>query len=150
MKKIVFVCIFMAFLCCVLFSCKTTEVPNTTNTTTTPETSVRVEGLSEELGDYIMNLKPERDPLPSIEDLKAVTPGMPFGEMYQIAGNAQRIEGHNIPRYAHDTKEGITVLVALVTRLDSNGEPLTPEPVVDSIIYVYPDGHEEKLTSNTQ
>lgn len=149
------------FLGVMLVSCQENEI------TTTPETTEHAPRMEDaewypQYQQYLTQLEPDRSPLPTFEDLKKITVGMPFTEAYEIAGAAQRKDskvlvdmGHPqtsarpiVTYFIHDTQEGIKVKIRFLPAyyVDENEY----QNKVMGVTCIYPDGYEENLTRNTQ
>ena len=178
MKKLLFLCVALCLLGVMLVSCQEADVTTTPVTTTesvpdtvieplistSPETTEHEPRMEDAewyrlYQQYQKELEPDRSPLPTFEDLKKITVGMPFTEAYEIAGTAQQkimkvlddgepdmMSGRVVLTYfIHDTQEGIEVKIHFFPAyyVDENEY----QNNVMDVTYIYPDGHEEKLTS---
>ena len=157
MKKNIGLIGLMAVLCLVLVvlcSCGDAP-PETSDTETSSVESTRQESYHsdpewEAYRQYIADLEPDRAPLPSIEELRAVTLNMSFSEAIALLGKPQQTKVEQIPSSnpavsalfmntfaIYETAEGVLVSIDFWSR---NLDGVESEPYVFSILYEYPDG----------
>lgn len=164
MKRLI-VCVSLIMLLClvivVLCSCEGTLPSETTDAeSSADETTVKgcilVNPQFEAYLEYIDDLEPDRSPLPSFEELRAVTVNMTFSEAKALLGKPQRTEKEVLSRHpvsswrpkytlnVYETTEDISVEIAFATYvIDANDNK--NEPVVYYIRYEHPDGTVEEF-----